>query len=98
MSRRWGATSSPSPPQRLWGPPGVGVLSPRRELLEEMEPFLGGGEMIRRVTLEGATWNDVPWKFEAGTPNIADAIAFKAAIDYLDGIGMEEVRAHEGGN
>src|SRR4030042_6011688 len=60
-----------------------------------MEPFLGGGEMISRVTLEGATWNDVPWKFEAGTPNIADVIAFSAAIDYLERLGMENVRAHE---
>ncbi|MBI2913353.1 MAG: cysteine desulfurase, partial [Chloroflexi bacterium] len=80
---------------KMLGPTGVGVLCARRELLEEMEPFLGGGEMIRRVTLEGATWNDVPWKFEAGTPNIADVIAFGAAIDYLNGLGMENVRAHE---
>jgi cysteine desulfurase/selenocysteine lyase len=80
---------------KMLGPTGVGVLYGRRELLEEMEPFLGGGEMISRVTLEGATWNDLPWKFEAGTPNIADVIAFGAAIDYLDGLGMENVRAHE---
>jgi len=80
---------------KMLGPTGVGVLYARRELLEEMEPFLGGGEMISRVTLEGATWNDVPWKFEAGTPNIADVIAFSAAIDYLEGLGMENVRAHE---
>ena len=80
---------------KMLGPTGVGVLYARRELLEEMEPFLGGGEMIRRVTLEGATWNDVPYKFEAGTPNIADAIAFGAALDYLGGIGMDNVRAHE---
>ena len=72
---------------KMLGPTGVGVLYGRRELLEEMEPFLAGGEMIRRVTLEGATWNDIPWKFEAGTPNIADVIAFGAAIDYLDGLG-----------
>ena len=80
---------------KMLGPTGVGVLYARRELLEEMEPFLGGGEMIRRVTLEGATWNDVPYKFEAGTPNIADAIAFGAALDYLGEIGMDNVRAHE---
>ena len=80
---------------KMLGPTGVGVLYGRRELLEEMEPFLGGGEMIRKVTFEGATWNDLPWKFEAGTPNIADAIAFGAAIDYLNGLGMENVRAHE---
>jgi cysteine desulfurase/selenocysteine lyase len=80
---------------KMLGPTGVGVLYGRRELLEAMEPFLGGGEMISRVTFESATWNDVPWKFEAGTPNIADVIAFGAAIDYLEGLGMENVRAHE---
>jgi len=80
---------------KMLGPTGVGVLYGRRELLEEMEPFLAGGEMIKRVTEEGATWNDIPWKFEAGTPNIADVIAFGAAIDYLDDLGMENVRAHE---
>jgi cysteine desulfurase/selenocysteine lyase len=80
---------------KMLGPTGVGVLYGRRELLEEMEPFLAGGEMIRRVTEEGATWNDPPWKFEAGTPNIADVIAFGAALDYLNDLGMENVRAHE---
>jgi cysteine desulfurase/selenocysteine lyase len=80
---------------KMLGPTGVGVLYGRRELLDEMPPFLGGGEMIRKVTFEGATWNDLPWKFEAGTPNIADAIAFGAAIDYLEALGMENVRRHE---
>src|SRR3990172_7660887 len=80
---------------KMLGPTGVGVLYGRRELLEEMEPFLGGGEMIRRVTFEGATWNDLPWKFEAGTPNIADVIAFGAAIDYLNDAGMENILEHE---
>ncbi len=80
---------------KMLGPTGVGVLYARRELLEEMEPFLGGGEMIRKVTFDGASWNDIPWKFEAGTPNIADVIAFGAAIDYLANLGMESVRAHE---
>jgi cysteine desulfurase/selenocysteine lyase len=80
---------------KMLGPTGVGVLYGRRELLEEMDPFLGGGEMIRKVTLEGATWNDIPWKFEAGTPNIAGVIAFGAAIDYLTDLGMENVRKHE---
>jgi cysteine desulfurase/selenocysteine lyase len=80
---------------KMLGPTGIGVLWGRRELLEEMEPFLGGGEMIRKVTFEGATWNDLPWKFEAGTPNIADAIAFGAAIDYLTELGMDNVRRHE---
>jgi len=80
---------------KMLGPTGIGVLYARKELLEEMEPFLGGGEMIRRVDFEGATWNDLPWKFEAGTPNIADAIGFGAAIDYLNDLGMENVRQHE---
>jgi cysteine desulfurase/selenocysteine lyase len=80
---------------KMLGPTGIGVLYARKELLEEMEPFLGGGEMIRRVDFEGATWNDLPWKFEAGTPNIADAIAFGAAIDYLNDVGMDNVRQHE---
>ena len=80
---------------KMLGPTGVGVLYARRELLEEMAPFLGGGEMILKVTLEDATWNDLPWKFEAGTPNIADVIAFGAAIDYLDAVGMDNVRRHE---
>jgi len=80
---------------KMLGPTGVGVLYGRRELLEEMDPFLGGGEMIRKVTFEGATWNDLPWKFEAGTQNIGDVIAFGAAVDYLSDLGMENVRAHE---
>jgi len=80
---------------KMLGPTGVGVLYARRELLETMAPFISGGEMIRQVTLEGTTWNDVPWKYEAGTPNIGDVIAFGAAIDYLEAIGMENVRAHE---
>src|SRR3972149_526288 len=80
---------------KMLGPTGVGVLYARPELLEEMDPFLGGGEMIARVLLEESTWNEVPWKYEAGTPNIADVIAFGAALEYLRGLGMEEVRAHE---
>ncbi len=80
---------------KMLGPTGVGVLYARYELLEAMEPFQSGGEMISRVRLEGATWNDVPWKFEAGTPNIADVIAFSAALDYLSALSMDNVRAHE---
>jgi cysteine desulfurase/selenocysteine lyase len=80
---------------KMLGPTGVGVLYARPELLEEMDPFLGGGEMISRVLLEESTWNELPWKYEAGTPNIADVIAFGAALDYLRGLGMEAVRAHE---
>jgi len=80
---------------KMLGPTGIGVLVARREILEEMEPFLGGGEMISDVRLEGSTWNEVPWKFEAGTPPIAEAIGFGAAVDYLDQVGMDMVREHE---
>ncbi len=80
---------------KMLGPTGVGVVYARRSILEEMTPFLTGGHMISRVSLEDSTWNDLPWRFEAGTPNIADVIAFGAAIDYLEGIGMRAVRRHE---
>ncbi|MEM3096552.1 MAG: cysteine desulfurase [Nitrososphaerota archaeon] len=80
---------------KMLGPTGIGVLYGKRHLLEAMEPFMGGGEMIREVSLDGSTWNEVPWKFEAGTPNIAGAIGLAAAIDYLDKVGMDKVRAHE---
>ena len=79
---------------KMLGPTGIGVLYGKREALESMNPFLGGGEMIREVRLEGSTWNDVPFRFEAGTMNIADTIAFGVAIDYLEGIGMANVEAH----
>jgi cysteine desulfurase/selenocysteine lyase len=77
------------------GPTGVGVLHGRSELLEAMEPFLTGGDMIASVDLQTATWNDLPWKFEAGTPPIAEAVGLGAAVDYLGAIGMDQVRAHE---
>ncbi len=80
---------------KMLGPTGVGVLYGKEALLEEMDPFLGGGDMIRDVWWDHSIWNDLPWKFEAGTPNIADVIAFGAAIDYLDRVGMVEVRRHE---
>ena len=80
---------------KMMGPTGVGVLYARPELLEKMNPFMGGGEMIREVTLEKSTWNDIPWKFEAGTPNIAQVIGLGAAIDYLDKIGMETIANYE---
>ena len=80
---------------KMLGPTGVGALIARPELLEDMEPFLGGGEMIRDVSLEGSTWNDIAYKFEAGTMMVAEVIGFGAAIDYLDGIGMDAVREHE---
>jgi cysteine desulfurase/selenocysteine lyase len=80
---------------KMLGPTGVGVLHARHELLDVMDPFMGGGEMIRRVRLEESTWNDAPWKFEAGTPNIGDVCAFSATLDYLQALGMAAVRAHE---
>lgn len=80
---------------KMLGPTGVGVLYGKLNLLEEMEPFLAGGEMIREVTFEKSTWNDVPWKFEAGTPNIAQVIGLGSAVDYLSEIGMEKINAHE---
>lgn len=80
---------------KMLGPTGVGVLYARPGLLEEMPPFMTGGEMIAKVTVDETTWNEVPAKFEAGTPNIADVVAFGAAIDYLSDLGMQNVRAHE---
>jgi cysteine desulfurase/selenocysteine lyase len=82
---------------KAYGPTGVGFLVAKPELLERMEPVNGGGEMIRVVHLDSATWNDIPHRFEAGTPNIADAAAFPAALDLLEELGMEAVRAHEHG-
>jgi cysteine desulfurase / selenocysteine lyase len=80
---------------KMLGPTGIGALWGRAELLEEMEPAEGGGEMIRDVRLHDSTWADVPHKFEAGTPPIAEAIGFGAAADYLSAVGMDAVRAHE---
>lgn len=80
---------------KMLGPTGVGVLWARPGLFQQMEPFLGGGEMISVVKQEGSTWADVPHKFEAGTPNIADVVAFGAALDYLRNLGMDAVREHE---
>ncbi|HJT55726.1 MAG TPA: cysteine desulfurase [Ktedonobacteraceae bacterium] len=80
---------------KMLGPTGVGVLYGKRDLLEAMPPFMGGGDMIRTVGLRQSTWNDLPWKFEAGTPSIAEAIGLGAAVDYLNELGMENVRQHE---
>jgi len=77
------------------GPTGIGVLHGRRELLEAMPPFIAGGHMISRVDAETSTWNDLPWKFEAGTSQMAEAAGLAAAVEYLSAIGMETVRAHE---
>ena len=80
---------------KMLGPTGIGVLWGRLDLLDRMPPWMGGGDMIKRVTLDGSAWDDLPYKVEAGTPSIAEAIGLGAAIDYLEGIGMETIHAHE---
>lgn len=80
---------------KMCGPTGIGVLYGRRELLEEMPPFLGGGDMIKSVTMEQSIWAELPYKFEAGTPAIAEVIGLGAAVDYLSDVGMEWIHAHE---
>jgi cysteine desulfurase/selenocysteine lyase len=80
---------------KMVGPTGIGGLYGKQEILEEMEPFLYGGDMIKKVTFDDATWNDLPWKYEAGTPLIAEGIAMSKAADYLDDIGMENIQKHE---
>jgi cysteine desulfurase/selenocysteine lyase len=80
---------------KMLGPTGIGVLWVRKSVLQTMNPFHGGGDMIREVHKYETTWNDLPYKFEAGTPNIADVIGFGAAIDYLTKLGMDKIREHE---
>jgi cysteine desulfurase/selenocysteine lyase len=80
---------------KMLAPTGIGFLYGKVELLEAMPPFMGGGDMIRQVWLDHATYNELPWKFEAGTPNVADAIGLGAAVDYLQSAGMEAIREHE---
>jgi cysteine desulfurase/selenocysteine lyase len=80
---------------KMYGPTGVGVLYGKKELLEAMPPFQGGGEMIKEVTFEKTIYNDLPYKYEAGTPNIADIIAFKAAIDFINEIGKKNIKRYE---
>lgn len=80
---------------KMYGPTGTGFLYGKRELLEKMPPYHGGGEMIKEVTFEKTTYNDLPYKFEAGTPNIADVVAFKFAMDFITGLGRENIAAHE---
>ncbi len=80
---------------KMLGPTGSGILWGKAEILETMPPFMTGGDMISSVQRHNSTWNELPWKFEAGTPNIADVIASGVAIDYLEALGMENVRAHE---
>jgi len=80
---------------KIYGPTGVGVLYGKKHLLDSMPPYQGGGEMIKEVYFDNITYNDLPYKFEAGTPNIADTVAFKAALDFTKGIGKENIRNHE---
>ena len=80
---------------KLYGPTGLGVLYGKRSILEEMPPYQGGGEMIKEVTFEKTTYNEIPFKFEAGTPSIADVIAFKSALDFITGLGKNVIKAHE---
>ena len=80
---------------KMLGPSGIGVLHAKKDILENMEPFLYGGDMISNVSLREAQWNDVPWKFEAGTPNIVGAIGLGKAVDYLDNLGMSNIHKHE---
>jgi len=80
---------------KMLGPTGIGVLYGRREILEELEPAWGGGEMIKEVWIDHAQWNDLPWRFEPGTPPIAAAVGLHAAVEYLDKLGMARVSAHE---
>lgn len=93
--KTWGADFVSFSAHKMLGPTGIGVLWGREDLLEKMDPFLGGGDMISRVTLEGATWNELPYKFEAGTPNYADQVAFGPALDYLSAVGLDDIREHE---
>ena len=80
---------------KMLGPTGIGSLWGKMELLEEMDPFMGGGEMIKNVSMLSSTWNEVPYKFEAGTPNFVQAVGLSAAIDYLNDIGMTNITKHE---
>jgi len=93
--QEWGADFVAITAHKMLGPSGIGALWARRELLEAMPPFLGGGEMIRDVRKDGFTTNDLPWKFEAGTPAITEAIGWGAAVEYLNCVGMTAIHDHE---
>jgi cysteine desulfurase/selenocysteine lyase len=80
---------------KMYGPTGIGALYGRKELLVKLPPFMFGGDMIEEVTIEDSTWNEVPWKFEAGTPNVAGAIGLGAAVDYVLSVGLDKIEAHE---
>ncbi len=91
----WGADFVAFSGHKMCGPMGVGVLVLGPEVMDELPPFLHGGEMVRRVTMERATWNDPPWRWEAGTPSVADAVGLQAAIEYIEAAGPAAIRAHE---
>jgi cysteine desulfurase/selenocysteine lyase len=93
--QEWDADFVAFSAHKMCGPTGIGALWSRRELLEAMPPFMGGGEMITQVTVDGFSPNEVPWKFEAGTPPIAEAVGFGAAVDYVTALGMDAIREHE---
>lgn len=80
---------------KMYGPTGIGILYGKRHLLEAMPPYMGGGEMIKEVTFQQTTYNDIPYKFEAGTPNISDAVAMKAAVEFVQQTGFQTIAAHE---
>lgn len=80
---------------KLYGPTGIGVLYGKERLLDEIPPYQGGGDMIKSVTFEKTTYNALPYKFEAGTPNIAGAVGLAAAVDYVTAIGMDRITVHE---
>ena len=80
---------------KMFGPTGIGVLYGKKELLDNLEPFMYGGDMIKEVSLEDSNWNDIPWKFEAGTPNISGAIGLGKAIDYINKIGIDNIKKHD---
>src|SRR5437016_11228532 len=80
---------------KMLGPTGAGILYGRRELLEAMDPFMAGGDMVKTVRIEGSTYHDLPWKFEAGTQAIGEVIGLGVAVDYVSGLGMDNIRAHE---
>jgi len=80
---------------KMYGPTGVGILYGKKELLEKMPPYMGGGEMIKEVTFAKTTYNDIPYKFEAGTPNIADVVAFNEAIEFVNELGKENMSRYE---
>ncbi len=91
----WGADFVAFSGHKMCGPMGIGVLALSGRARDELPPFLHGGEMVRRVTAESATWNDAPWRWEAGTPSVADAVGLEAAIEYLEGVGFAAIREHE---